>query len=63
MEEREQQGERTCEICGGTGVRIMPIAYEDENGIVHHDVSRLRCDGCDGTGKVGARRGNRHVHD
>lgn len=41
-----------CAICGGTGTAVVPIAYEDAQGIVHHEVKHQTCHGCNGTGKA-----------
>ena len=40
-----------CTICGGTGIRVVPVAYEDDHGIVQHDEKRIVCDGCSGRGE------------
>lgn len=39
-----------CGICGGMGSVVVPVAYEDENGIVQHDEKVQICHGCNGTG-------------
>ena len=56
MSERDYE----CELCGGTGVVVVPIAWEDVTGTVHHDQKRQLCHGChqavcpqcDGTGSM-----------
>ncbi len=44
--------EKMCDLCGGTGVYNMPIAYDDGNGTVRGETVRITCHGCNGTGKA-----------
>lgn len=42
--------EKPCEICNGTGIAVIPLAYHDGNSTLHAGDIGVTCHGCNGTG-------------